>query len=52
MSPETTEAAHLHYCEDVSDTVQELSQRHLAEHGREPAIAVLPHGHLTVPRLA
>ncbi len=52
MSRETTEAAHLHYCEDVSTTVQELRRRHLAEHGREPTIVVLPHGHLTVPKLA
>jgi nickel-dependent lactate racemase len=52
MSRETTESAHLHYCEGVSNTVEELRQRHLAEHGIEPAIAVLPHGHLTVPRLS
>ncbi len=51
MSRSTTEAAHLHYCEDVSASVQELRRRHLVEHGREPTIAVLPHGHLTVPRL-
>ena len=51
LSRETTESAHLRYCEDVSATVQELRQRHLAEHGHEPAIAALPHGHLTVPRL-
>ncbi|MCH8994552.1 MAG: nickel-dependent lactate racemase [Chloroflexi bacterium] len=50
MSRETTEAAHLHYCEDVSTTVEELRRRHLAEHGREATVAVLPHGHLTVPR--
>ena len=52
MSRETTEAAHLRYCEDVSATVEALRQRHLSEHGSEPAIAVLPHGQLTVPRLA
>ena len=51
MSRETTESAHLRYCEDVSATVEELRRRHLAEHGREATIAVLPHGHLTVPRL-
>ncbi|OGO51360.1 MAG: hypothetical protein A2148_10545 [Chloroflexi bacterium RBG_16_68_14] len=51
MPRETTEAAHLHYCEDMSETVQELCRRHLAEHGREATVAVLPHGHLTVPRL-
>jgi nickel-dependent lactate racemase len=51
LSRQTTEGAHLNYCEDVSATVEELRRRHLADHGREPAIAVLPHGHLTVPRL-
>lgn len=52
LSRETTEAAHLRYCADVSATVRELRRRHRAEHGREAAIAVLPHGQLTVPRLA
>ncbi len=52
MSRERTESAHLRYCEDVSATVEELRQRHLAERGSEPTIAVLPHGQLTVPRLA
>ena len=51
MSRETTESAHLHYCEDVSATIAELRRRHLDEHDREPAICVLPHGHLAVPRL-
>lgn len=51
MSRETTESAHLGYSDDVSNTVAELSARHRAEHGREATIAVLPHGHLTVPRL-
>ncbi len=52
MSRETTESAHLNYCEDVSATVAELRERHIKGHGREPRIGVLPHGHLTVPRLA
>ena len=52
MSREETESAHLNYSEDVSATVDELRRRHVAEHGREPRIAALPHGHLTVPRLA
>ena len=52
MSRETTEAAHLNYCADVPATVEELRRRHRAEHGREATIAVLPHGHLTVPRLS
>jgi nickel-dependent lactate racemase len=51
MSRETAESAHLNYCEDVSSTIGALRRRHVSEHGREPSIAVLPHGHLTVPRL-
>ena len=34
-----------------SATVRELARRHRAEHGSDPSIAVLPHGHLTVPWL-
>ncbi len=52
MSRQTTESAHLNYSADVSSTIEMLRRRHLAEHGREPSIAVIPHGHLTVPRLA
>jgi len=52
MSRETTEAAHLRYCEDVSATVEALRAQHVAEHGRDPSIGVLPHGQLTVPRVA
>jgi nickel-dependent lactate racemase len=52
MPRETVESAHLNYCEDVSQTVESLRRRHVSEHGGEPSIAVLPHGHLTVPRLA
>jgi nickel-dependent lactate racemase len=51
MPRETVEAAHLRYSADVSETVEALRQRHVTEHGEEPSIAVLPHGHLTVPRL-
>jgi len=51
MSRETTEAAHLGYSAGVSATVEDLCARHRADHGREPSIAVLPHGHLTVPRV-
>ena len=51
MSRETTEAAHLRYCADISATVAELRKQYVAEQGREPSIAVLPHGQLTVPRL-
>ena len=52
MSRETTEAAHLNWCADVTATVFELSERHRGEHGRDPTVAVLPHGQLTVPQLA
>jgi nickel-dependent lactate racemase len=51
MPAETARAAHVIPCSDVSATVQELARRHRAEHGSEPSIAVLPHGHLTVPWL-
>jgi hypothetical protein len=51
MSREVTESAHIGYCEDISATVEELRQRHKEQHGREATVAVLPHGHLTVPRL-
>ena len=51
MSREQTESAHLGYCEDVAATIGRLRSAHVAEHGREPLIAVLPHGHLTVPKL-
>ncbi len=46
------EAAHLRYCEDISATVDELRRSHIAEHGAEPSILALPHGQLTVPRVA
>jgi nickel-dependent lactate racemase len=52
MPRETTRSAHLRYCEDVSATVEMLRQRKRVELGREPEIAVLTHGQLTVPRLA
>jgi nickel-dependent lactate racemase len=52
MSRETTESAHLRYCADVSETVRELVDGHVSGNGgREPTVCVLPHGHLTVPRL-
>jgi len=51
MPAGTARAAHVIPCDDVSVTVQELARRHRAEHGSDPAIAVLPHGHLTVPWL-
>ena len=50
MPAETARAAHVIPCNDVSATVQELARRHRAEQGSEPSIAVLPHGHLTVPQ--
>jgi nickel-dependent lactate racemase len=52
MSRETTESAHLRYCDDIAATVEELRRRQRAELGREPAVIALPHGQLTVPRLS
>jgi nickel-dependent lactate racemase len=52
MSRETTESAHLRYCADISATVEKLRRRQRAELGREPAVVVLPHGQLTVPRVS
>jgi nickel-dependent lactate racemase len=52
LSREQTESAHLRYCGDVAATVEDLRQRHLAEHAREPSILALPHGQLTVPRVS
>jgi nickel-dependent lactate racemase len=49
MSREQVESAHLHYCEDVSTTVAMLVERQRAELGREPRVAALTHGQLTVP---
>ena len=37
------------FLEDVA--IAELAERFVSENGREPSIAALPHGHLTVPRL-
>jgi hypothetical protein len=52
MPRRTTEAAHLRYSEDVSATVARLRREHVAAHGREASVCVLPYGHLTVPRPA
>ncbi|MEX1252724.1 MAG: nickel-dependent lactate racemase [Dehalococcoidia bacterium] len=52
LSREATESAHLRYSEDLAATVEALRRRHLADNGGEPAILALPHGQLTVPRLA
>jgi nickel-dependent lactate racemase len=51
MPGETVRSGHVIPCDDVSATVRELAQRHRAEHGGEPSIAVLPYGHLAVPQL-
>jgi nickel-dependent lactate racemase len=51
LSRQQTESAHLRYSADVSATIDDLRREHLAEHGREPSILVLPHGQLTVPRV-
>jgi nickel-dependent lactate racemase len=50
MSRQQTETAHVHYCEDVGDTVERLRGEFRRRHNEEPSIAVLPHGHLTVPQ--
>ncbi len=49
---ETVEAAHLHYAPDVGRTLAAIIEEKRAELGREPAVCVLPHGQLTVPRVA
>ena len=51
MSREQVESAHLNYCEDVGPTVARLAEQQRAELGREPAIAALTHGQLTVPQI-
>jgi nickel-dependent lactate racemase len=51
MSRDEVESAHLNYCEDVSSTVAMLVERQRAELGREPRVAALTHGQLTVPRV-
>jgi nickel-dependent lactate racemase len=49
MSRDQVESAHLNYCEDVSATVARLVEQQRAELEREPSLAVLTHGQLTVP---
>jgi len=51
MDRATTESAHLNYCASIEATVSELRERCRAELGREATVAVLPHGHLSVPQL-
>jgi nickel-dependent lactate racemase len=51
MSRETTERAHLRYCEDVQATLADLCQAY-ERNGGEASLLVLPHGQLTVPRVA
>jgi len=51
MSRATVESAHLRYCDDVASTVAQLVETQRAELGREPTVAVLTHGQLTVPRV-
>jgi hypothetical protein len=52
MTQGEVESAHLHYCEDVSVTVSQLIKQQRGELGREPSVAVLTHGQLTVPLVA
>jgi nickel-dependent lactate racemase len=51
LSREDVESAHVRFCDDVASTIDELRRLHIAVHGDEPAILVLPHGQLTVPRV-
>jgi nickel-dependent lactate racemase len=51
LSREQTEAAHLGYSEDPSQTLRELVARAHAA-GRPGSVLVLPHGQLTVPVVA
>jgi len=50
LSQDLTERAHLRYCADIGATVSSLAEEFRAKNGRDPAIAVLPYGQLTVPR--
>lgn len=52
LDRQTTELAHLRYAADVDGTLAHIVAGKRAELGREPALCVLPHGQLTVPRLA
>lgn len=52
LSREETESVHLRYAADVDATLAELIETKRRELRREPTICVLPHGQLTVPRLA
>ena len=52
MSRETVESAHLRYCDDIASTVAQLVEAQRVKLGREPSLAVLTHGQLTVPRVA
>jgi hypothetical protein len=48
----TVEAVHLRYAPDVSDTLAAIVTAKRAALGRAPTVCVLPHGQLTVPRVA
>jgi len=52
IDPATVEAAHLRYAPDVTDTIAAIVAAKRAALGREPTVCVLPHGQLTVPRVA
>jgi nickel-dependent lactate racemase len=45
------ESAHLRYAPDLDSTLASIIDARRTELGREPAVCVLPHGQLTVPRL-
>jgi nickel-dependent lactate racemase len=46
------ESAHLHYAADVEAALASMISAKRAQLGREPTLCVLPHGQLTVPRVA
>ncbi|HYM16183.1 MAG TPA: nickel-dependent lactate racemase [Dehalococcoidia bacterium] len=49
---ETVEAAHLSYAPDVTAALARIIDERRTAAGREPSVCVLPHGQMTVPRVA
>ncbi|MBI5284023.1 MAG: nickel-dependent lactate racemase [Chloroflexi bacterium] len=49
---ETVEGAHLRYAPDVTETLAAIIAEKRIALGREPTVCILPHGQLTVPRVA
>jgi nickel-dependent lactate racemase len=50
LDRKTAESAHLRYAEDVDGALASIIDAKRTELGCEPAVCVLPHGQLTVPR--